>query len=184
MEQNQLQTFISSNTLEQAVALLEQERDAAEAAGNRQQVAQSDNDLGVVLTMLKRYDEARAALERAQQLFITLNDTAGQGRATGNLAQLEERVGNGDASGALFMQAADLLHEGNAFSDEYATRKRLSQFYLSKGATMQALGENAKRSRSNPTPTRGTNSCSGSMACRSNSWASADKGTQPVFGVL
>lgn len=144
MEQNQLQTFIQNNTLDQAVALLEQERDSAQASGNQQQVAQSANDLGVVFTILKRNDEARAALEQAQQIFIALDDTVGQGRATGNLAQLEERVGNGDASGALFMQAADLLHEGNAFSDEYATRKRLSRFYLSKGATMQALGENAR----------------------------------------
>lgn len=144
MDQNQLQTYVQNNSLEQAITLLEQERSAAEATGNRAQVALSSNDLGVVLTILGRNDEARAALAQAQQLFIALDDTAGQGRATGNLAQLEERVGNGDASGALFMQAADLLHEGSAFSDEYATRKRLSKFYLSKGATMQALGENAK----------------------------------------
>lgn len=144
MDQNQLQTFVQNNTLDQAVIQLEQEQTAAEASGNKQQVALASNDLGVVLTMLGRNDEARAALELAQQNFIAVNDTAGQGRATGNLAQLEERVGNRDASGALFMQAADLLHEGNAFNDEYMTRKRLSKFYMSKGATMQALGENAR----------------------------------------
>jgi tetratricopeptide (TPR) repeat protein len=144
MDSSQLQVYVQNNSLDQAASLLAQERAAAEAEGSKEKMALASNDLGVVYTMLDRKDEARAALEQAQHLFIELNDTAGQGRATGNLAQLEDHVGNKDASGALYMQAADLLHEGNAFADEYTTRKRLSRFYLTRGATMQALNENEK----------------------------------------
>lgn len=144
MNQNQLQGYVQNNTLDEAAAILERERTEAETKGDRRQAALAWNDLGVVYTLLDRTSDARAALAHAQQEFIELNDTAGQGRAVGNLAQLEDRAGNSDAAGALFMQAADLLHEGNAFADEYATRKRLSRYYLSRGATMQSLGENAR----------------------------------------
>ncbi len=144
MDQNQLQVYMQNNTLDQAVTLLEQERADAEAKGDKEKIALASNDLGVVFLLLERTEQARAELNRAHRLFIELDDAAGQGRATGNLAQLEERAGNKDAAGALYMQAADLLHEGSAFADEYTTRRRLSRFYLTKGATLQSLSENAK----------------------------------------
>lgn len=144
MDQNELQVHMENNTLDQAAASLAQERADAEAAGDKEKTALASNDLGVVYTLLNRNDEARAALNQAHQLFIETNDAAGQGRATGNLAQLEERLGNSDAAGALYMQAADLLHEGNAFGDEFTTRRRLSRFYLTHGATLQSLSETSK----------------------------------------
>lgn len=144
MDQNQLQVHVQNNTLDQAAVSLTQERADAETNGDKEKAALASNDLGVVYTLLHRPDEARAALTLAQQLFIASNDAAGQGRATGNLAQLEERAGNGETAGALYMQAADLLHEGNAFGDEYTTRRRLSRYYLTHGATLQALSETAK----------------------------------------
>ena len=144
MDTSQLQVYVQNNNLDQAVSVLQQERAAAEADGSKEKMALASNDLGVVYTLQDRKDEARSALEQAQQLFIELNDAAGRGRATGNMAQLEQHIGNADASGALFMQAADLLHEGSAFADEYTTRRRLSRFYLTRGATLQALSENEK----------------------------------------
>jgi len=144
MDQNQLQVYVQNNSLDQAVNLLTEERSQAEIEGSKKKAALASNDLGVVLTILNRKDDARAALEQAQQLFMELDDPAGQGRATGNLGQLEERSGNHDASGSLYMQAADLLHDGNAFGDEYTTRKMLSRFYLSRGSTLQALNEHVK----------------------------------------
>lgn len=144
MDQAQLERHIQNNTLDQAAATLEQERADAQAQGDNQKAALACNDLGVVYLLLNRTDAARGALNQAQEQFVALNDSAGQGRATGNLAQLEEREGNSAAAGALYMQAADLLHEGSAFGDEYTTRRRLSRFYLSKGATMQSLSETSK----------------------------------------
>lgn len=144
MDPNQLHVHIQNNTLAQAAGELEREHAEAEGNSVRDKAALASNDLGVVYTLLGRLEDARAALGQAQQSFLELNDPAGQGRATGNLAQVEENAGNPKAAGALFMQAADLLHEGRAFADEYTTRKRLSGFYLSQGATMQALNENAK----------------------------------------
>ncbi len=144
MDQTQLALAIQNNTLDQTISAVEQERADAQANGDKQKAALASNDLGVVYTLLDRGDDARNALSQAQALFIETNDLAGQGRATGNLAQVEERAGNAEAAGALFMQAADLLHEGNAFADEFTTRKRLSRFYLTRGATLQALSENAK----------------------------------------
>src|SRR4051794_26826271 len=98
MDSSQLQVYVQNNNLDQAVSVLQQERSAAEAEGSKEKMALAANDLGVVYTMLDRKDEARLALEQAQQLFIELNDAAGQGRATGNMAQLEEHNGNADAS--------------------------------------------------------------------------------------
>lgn len=144
MDQTQLQVYIQNNTLDQAITLLEQERADAQTNGDKEKAALAANDLGVVYLFLNRTDDARAALSQAQQEFIALSDSAGQGRAVGNLAQLEERAGDAEAAGALYMQAADLLHEGNAFADEYTTRKRLSKFYLSRGATLQSLSETSK----------------------------------------
>lgn len=152
MDQAQLEQHMQSNTLDQAAALLEKERAEAQANGDAENAALASNDLGVVYLLLNRSDEARTALNQAQELFVQLNDSAGRGRASGNLAQLEERAGNAEAAGALYMQAADLLHEGNAFADEYTTRRRLSRFYLSRGATLQSLSETSKALAVKPNP--------------------------------
>ena len=144
MDQTELEQHMQNKTLDQAAAALEQERTDAELKGDKEKTALASNDLGVVYLLLERSEDARSALLNAQTLFVELNDAAGQGRAAGNLAQLEERAGNSDAAGALYMQAADLLHEGNAFADEYTTRRRLSRFYLTRSATLQSLGESAK----------------------------------------
>ena len=119
MDQNQLQTHIQNNTLAQAIAELEQERGAA--------LRREDDNAGGVINerfgggvfVCRRRDRRGRHLRDAQALFIRAQDPAGQGRAAGNLAQLEERAGNADEAQALYMQAADLLHEGKAFGDEY-----------------------------------------------------------------
>ncbi len=150
MNQMELQQHISNQTLPQAAEQLQAERAAAQADNNPQKQAEATNDLGIVYLMQNDMETARAWLTEAQQLFIQANDAAGQGRATGNLAQLEERAGNGDAAGALYMQAADLLREGHAFADEYTTRRRLSKYYLTHGATLLSLSETVKALRVKP----------------------------------
>jgi tetratricopeptide (TPR) repeat protein len=150
MDQNELQKHIQNNTLEQATAELEHERDNALAGGDKQAAALASNDLGVVYSYQRRSDDAREAFRQAQVWFIESADTAGQGRATGNMAELEERAGNSEEAGALYMQAADLLHEGQAFGDEFTTRRRLSKFYLTRGATLQALSETSKALKVKP----------------------------------
>lgn len=152
MKQTELQQHIQQGTLADAATELEAERAAAQEKGDAQNLALATNDLGIVYFVMNRTDDARAMLSAAQQLFIQTNDAAGQGRATGNLAELEERAGNGEQASALYMQAADLLHEGNAFDDEYATRRRLSRYYLTHGATMMSLSETVKALSVKPNP--------------------------------
>jgi tetratricopeptide (TPR) repeat protein len=131
---------------------LQQERAAADKAGDQDRVAYAANDLGVVYLVQKRLEESRAALSEAQRLFIVLDDAVGQGRALGNLAQVEERAENGEQAAALYMQAADLLHEGKAFADEYTIRRRLSRYYTLHGATWMALHESANALAVKPDP--------------------------------
>lgn len=150
MNQMELQQHISNHTLPQAAEQLQKERADAQAENNLQKQAEVTNDLGIVYWMQNETEQARALLTEAQQLFIQANDAAGQGRATGNLAQLEERAGNGEIASALYMQAADLLHEGGSFQDEYTTRRRLSKYYLTHGATMLSLSETVKAIRVKP----------------------------------
>lgn len=144
MEQHELQAYIQNNTLAQAIAQLEYDRADALAHNDTPRAALAANDLGVVYSYEGRGDDARKTFREAQALFIRGDDPAGQGRATGNLAQLEERAGNADEAQALYLQAADLLHEGKAYGDEYTTRRRLSKLYLTRGATLQALHETCK----------------------------------------
>ena len=150
MDQSELQTHISNGTLVQAAVELEAQRAALQEKNNVQELAEATNDLAVVYLMQDETVKARTLFGEAQQLFIEANDAAGQGRATGNLAQLEERNGNADAAAALYMQAADLLHEGGSFADEYTTRRRLSRYYLTHGGTMMALNETVHALRVKP----------------------------------
>lgn len=149
MNQTELQQHVANGTLAQAAEQLKGEFDAAQQRDDAGASAQAANDLGIVYLMQNDTGSAREYLDRAQALFIRAEDTAGQGRATGNLGQLEERAGNGEAA-ALYMQAADLLHEGGAFQDEYTTRRRLSKYYLTHGATLLSLGETVKALRVKP----------------------------------
>jgi tetratricopeptide (TPR) repeat protein len=150
MNQTELQQHMANGTLGQAAHELKNEFDAAQENNDAQKSAEAANDLGIVYWMQGENDAAREYLDKAQQLFIQANDAAGQGRATGNLAQLEERAGNGETAAALYMQAADLLHEGSAFQDEYTTRRRLSKYYLTHGATLLSLSETVKALRVKP----------------------------------
>lgn len=150
MNQMELQQHVANGTLAQAAEQLQNEFNTAQQNGDAQASAEAANDLGIVYWMQNDTALAREYLGRAQQLFIQANDVAGQGRATGNLAQLEERAGNGDAAAALYMQAADLLHDGGAFQDEYTTRRRLSKYYLTHGATLLSLSETVKALRVKP----------------------------------
>lgn len=150
MNQTELQEHAVNGTLAQAAEQLQGEFAAAQEKNDAQASGEAANDLGIVYLMQNEIDPAREYLGKAEQLFIRANDAAGQGRATGNLGQLEERAGNGEAAAALYMQAADLLHEGSAFQDEYTTRRRLSKYYLTHGATLLSLGETVKGLRVKP----------------------------------
>ena len=150
MNQTELQQHMANGTLAQAAEQLQNEFAVAQENHDAQKSGEAANDLGIVYWMQNDSASAREYLDKAQQLFIQANDAAGQGRATGNLGQLEERAGNGDAAAALYMQAADLLHEGGAFQDEYTTRRRLSKYYLTHGGTLLSLGETVKALRVKP----------------------------------
>lgn len=150
MKQTELQQHIANGTLAKAAERLQGEFATAHQKNDARASAEAANDLGIVYWMQNDTGSAREYLDKAQALFITAEDAAGQGRATGNLAQLEERAGNGESAAALYMQAADLLHEGGAFQDEYTTRRRLSKYYLAHGATLLSLGETVKALRVKP----------------------------------
>lgn len=143
MEQAELELHLANHTLPGSASALEQAYHAALAAGEIRHAALAANDLGVIDLLLGRYEDARARLDAAQRLFIESGDLEGQGRATGNLAQLKARTGDADGAGALYMQAADLLHDAGAFAEEYVTRQKLSKIYLTYGATLMSLRERA-----------------------------------------
>src|SRR5581483_2215672 len=152
MDQNELQAHIRNHTLEQAVKTLKKEQTEAQLRGEQEKSALALNDLGVVYSLLNRDEDGRRVLREAQRFFIEFDDAAGQGRALGNLAQLEERAGNLDAASACYLQAADLFHQANALADEYTTRRRLSRLYLKRGAIWMALHETARALGVKPNP--------------------------------
>jgi tetratricopeptide (TPR) repeat protein len=139
MEPQELAQALHSGTLNEAAVKLEGEREAALARGDVRARATAANDLGVVYYMSGQPTQAREAMESSRNDFAQLNDQAGEARALGNLARLEERNRNRRAALALYQQAADMFHEANDREDEFATLRSLSQLYLVMGGWLPAL---------------------------------------------
>ena len=139
MEPGELTIALHSGTLNEAAAKLEDERKAALARGDVRASAITANDLGVVYYLAGQTAQARKELESSHDDFVRLDDQAGQGRALGNLARLEEKSRDRKRALAMYQQAADLFHGADEREDEFATLRSLSQLYLKMGGWLQAL---------------------------------------------
>lgn len=139
MKPEELNQAIQEGRLEQAAAQLEKEYAEKEGQADPHKVAEDANDLGVVYYMLKQYDKAQAWLEKGRDQFAACGDSAGKARALGNMARVQEQMGNKEKGAALYWEAAELFHQQNERDDEFATMRSLSQLYMKSGAWLQAL---------------------------------------------
>jgi tetratricopeptide (TPR) repeat protein len=139
MDSTELRGALQEHRLGESIAALEKSRADSMAENDSRQTARVSNDLGVIYYLSARYAESRAALELARDQFIRLEDRAGQARALGNLARLDEKTGNAQAALPQYQQAADLLHEAREPEDEFATLRSLSQLFMKRGAWLHAL---------------------------------------------
>jgi tetratricopeptide (TPR) repeat protein len=139
MEPAELARAVHNGALDDAARKLEDERAAAVRRGDSRASAVAANDLGVVYYLSGQREQARKALAGSLDDFTRLGDRSGKARALGNLARVEESSRNRAAALAMYQQAAELFHEGNERSDEFATLRSLSQLYLRMGGWLQAL---------------------------------------------
>ncbi len=114
-------------------------REEAKAKGDLKAYAMTSNDLGAVLYLAGKFDDARRAIEDARTTFAQLGDTVGQGFASGNLARVEERAGDRDKALGLYQQAADFFKAGGDADNQSVTLRALSTLYFGKGDVMMAL---------------------------------------------
>lgn len=153
MEPVELAKAFDDGNLDAAAERIRDEREKALARGDLHSSASELNDLGVVYYLSGKMSPAREALEGARDEFVRIDDGVGQARAMGNLARVEEKCRNRKAALALYQQAADLFHEADERSDEFATLRSLSQLYLRMGGWLQALATYDRGLTIKPHPT-------------------------------
>ena len=116
-----------------------QARETAKANGDLRAFGTASNDLGVSLYLDGKYEEAKGVFEEARATFAQLNDASGQAFSSGNLARVEERLGNRDKAMGLYQQAADLFKAAGDGDTQSVTLRMLSQMHFKKGDMMMAL---------------------------------------------
>ena len=131
--------LFKAGSLKESVDPLERARAASIAQGDALLAATVANDLGVVYYLLGRDSQAHDALRQALETFEQCGDMLGQARATGNLAQLQNRRGDRDNAERNYVRAADLFHQTRERRLEFDTYQALSQMQLKRGRWLEAL---------------------------------------------
>jgi tetratricopeptide (TPR) repeat protein len=91
----------------EALSCLHLAYDRYRADGERSQIAEVANDLGVVYTVLRRWQEAEKWLDQAQRLFGTLGDLAGEAQTLGNRGSMYGAQGEWQQAAASLKLSAD-----------------------------------------------------------------------------
>lgn len=110
-----------------------------QAAGNTGRMAEVANDMGVVNTVLHRWDEAERLLNEAHSLFTKLQDYSGEAQTLGNLGSMFRARGDLKQAAANLQLAADRFHLIGDDERRAATLKVLSMVRLSQFRFLHAL---------------------------------------------
>jgi tetratricopeptide (TPR) repeat protein len=106
---------------------------------NENLTAQVANDIGVVYTVMQRWQEAEKSLDEAYNLFTKLQDYSGEAQALGNLGSLFRAKGDLKAAAANLQLSADRFHLVGDTERRAMTLKVLSMVRLSQFRFLQAL---------------------------------------------
>lgn len=102
-------------------------------------VAEVANDMGVVCTVLQRWDEGEKWLDEAHDLFTKVSDYNGEAQTLGNLGSMFRAQGDLKQAAANLQLAADRFHLVGDDERRAATFKALSIVRLSQFRFLQAL---------------------------------------------
>ncbi len=122
-----------------AQSLLHQAYDAYKPAEDQDGIAEAANDLGVLLTVQRRYEEAETWLRDAQRRFVDLQDYDGEAQTLGNLGSMYQARGDLIQAAAHLKQSVDRFQLGGDHEQRAATLKVLSVVRLRQFRFLEAL---------------------------------------------
>ena len=107
--------------------------------GDQQRLAETVNDIGVVYTVLRQWEQAEKSLNEAHELFTRLNNYSGEAQTLGNLGSMFRSRGDFKQAAANLQLAADRFHLVGDDERRSATLKVLSMVRLRQFRFLQAL---------------------------------------------
>jgi tetratricopeptide (TPR) repeat protein len=125
--------------LSQAQACLKQAYEIYQEQGNLNGLAETANDLGVLLTVMRQFKEAESWLRQAHRLFVEMEDYDGEAQTLGNLGSMFQSQGDLKESAAHLQQAADRFHLVGDDERRSYTLRALSVVRLRQLRFLQAL---------------------------------------------
>jgi tetratricopeptide (TPR) repeat protein len=139
--------------LDAALLCLQQAYDGFKSDGNQSQIAEVANDLGVVYTVLRQWNQAEKWLNDAHRLFVGLGDYDGEAQTLGNLGSMYRARGKLQEAAAHLQLAADRFHLVDDNERRAMTLKSLGFVRLRQYRFLQALAtfEAAYACQPNPT---------------------------------
>ncbi|MBN1583232.1 MAG: tetratricopeptide repeat protein [Anaerolineae bacterium] len=114
--------------------------------------AEVANDIGVVYTVMQRWQEAEQSLDEAYNLFTKLQDYNGEAQTLGNLGSLFRAKGDLKTAAANLQLSADRFHLVGDNERRAMTLKVLSMVRLSQFRFLQALAAYDAALACNPAP--------------------------------
>jgi tetratricopeptide (TPR) repeat protein len=123
----------------EALSCLHLSYDQFKADGERAQVAEVANDIGVVYTVMERWGEAEKWLDEAQRLFVRVGDYDGEAQTLGNMGSMYRAKGDLQQASAYLQLSGDRFHLVGDDERRAATLRSLSAVRLRQLRPLQAL---------------------------------------------
>jgi tetratricopeptide (TPR) repeat protein len=146
-------TFYRQGDMGKAQERLQQAYKVYQEQGNMNGLAETANDLGVLLTVLRRFSDAESWLRQAHRLFVEMQDYDGEAQTLGNLGSMYQSQGDLKEAAAHLQQAADRFHLVGDDERRADTLRALSIVRLRQFRFLQAVAayDAALACNSNPT---------------------------------
>jgi tetratricopeptide (TPR) repeat protein len=110
----------------EALSCLHLAHDRYRADGKQAQSAETANDLGVVYTVLHRWQDAEKWLDQAQALFVQIGDIAGEAQTLGNRGSMFRARRDWREAAASLKLSADRFRVAGEGTQRAATLRSLS----------------------------------------------------------
>jgi tetratricopeptide (TPR) repeat protein len=123
----------------EALSYLDRALEQFRAHGNREQEAETSNDIGVIYTGLREWTQAEKWLTEAHRCFVELQDYDGEAQTLGNLGSMFRARGDLKQAAANLQMSASRFHLIGDEERRGATLRVLSVVRLSQFRFLQAL---------------------------------------------
>jgi tetratricopeptide (TPR) repeat protein len=131
--------YYGQGEYKEALSCLHLAHDRYQVDGEQLQIAEVANDLGVVYTVLRRWQEASKWLDQAERLFGLLGNTAGEAQTLGNLGSMYAAQGEWKQAAATLKLSADRFRVVDDGEQCAITLKSLSRVRLRQLRPLLAL---------------------------------------------